>query len=264
MIDLHKFREDCLSVRERSPLVHNITNYVAMNFSANGLLAIGASPIMSACEEEMAEITGKSAALVINIGCLDKFQISSMERAALAALEKGIPWVLDPVGAGASTLRNETCIRLIENYHPDIIRGNASEIMVLAGRSANSRGVDSVEESSSALEAAILLAKESGALVSVSGETDYITDGLRTETIRNGNSIMPRVTAMGCLASSLTGAFAAVDANYFNAALHTMALMGVCGEMAGLETMGTGSFAVHFMDCLSEYDVEQVSAKIRQ
>ncbi len=264
MINLQKFTEDCTLIREESPLVHNITNYVAMNIAANALLAIGASPLMSFCKEEMEEIVGISSSLVINIGCLDMNEIEGMRAAAATAHRLGKPWVLDPVGAGASKLRTHTAMELIEKFRPAIIRGNASEIMCLAGEGISSRGVDSSNSSSDALEAAKTLAGACGAVVSVSGETDYITDGLRVETIANGSPLMAKVTAMGCTASSITGAFAAVDGNAFDAALGAMAMMGLAGELALKKSKGTGSLAMNFIDELSNFEASAYSKLIRQ
>lgn len=264
MLDLQKFIEDCLLVREQSPLVHNITNYVAMNIAANGLLAIGASPLMSFCEEEMEEIVTISSALVINIGCLDRNEIAGMRAAAQTASRLGKPWVLDPVGAGASRLRTETALSLIREFHPTIIRGNASEIMCLAGEQIVSRGVDSSNDSNDAADAARSLAECTGAVVSVSGAVDYVTDGKRVGTISNGSPMMSKVTAMGCTASAITGAFAAVDGDTFHAALNAMALMGVAGELAAAGSRGTGSLAMNFIDELSNFDAQQASRLIRQ
>lgn len=264
MFNLQSFTEDCLSIREQSPLVHNITNYVAMNIAANALLAIGASPLMSFCEEEMDEIVAISSALVINIGCLDSNEIAGMRAAAAAAHRLGKPWVLDPVGAGASRLRTQTCMELIREYKPSIIRGNASEIMCLAGEQIKSKGVDSSVSSNSAVEAAKSLSLSTGAVVSVSGETDYITDGSRVGTIANGSPMMPKVTALGCSASAITGAFAAVSKDFFNAALNAMALMGMAGEKAAQDCPGTGTLALRFIDELSSFNPADAEKLIRQ
>lgn len=264
MFNLQSFTEDCLSIREQSPLVHNITNYVAMNIAANALLAIGASPLMSFCKEEMEEIVSISSSLVINIGCLDQNEIEGMHAAAATAHKLGKPWVLDPVGAGASTLRTQTSMELIRKYKPAIIRGNASEIMCLAGEEIKSKGVDSSASSSSAIEAAKSLALSTGAVVSVSGETDYITDGTRVGTIANGSPLMPKVTALGCTASAVTGAFAAISNDYFNAALNAMALMGVAGELAAEDCPGTGTLALRFIDNLSKLDPASAAKLVRE
>ena len=170
MIDKQSFIRDCAAIRKSSPLVHNITNYVAMEINANALLAIGASPLMSFCPEEMEEIVSIASALVVNIGCRDRHEIEGMKIAAATAHRLGKPWVLDPVGAGASKIRTQTCIDLIRESHPTVIRGNASEIMVLAGQDIISRGVDSNNSSSDAEAGARALAKRTGAAVSVSGQ----------------------------------------------------------------------------------------------
>lgn len=266
MIDLERFKLDCAAVRKQSPLTHCITNYVAMEINANALLAIGASPLMSFAPEEMDEIVKIASALVINIGCLDRHEIEGMKAAAAAAQKYGKPWVLDPVGAGASALRTETALELIRDYHPTVIRGNASEIMVLAGSEIVSKGVDSNNSSSDAVEGAKALAKSTGAVVSISGATDYVTDGERVETIVNGDPIMGRITAMGCTASAVTGAFIAVSRTPLEGALNAMAVMGVAGDIAAAKTAGrgTGTMGVEFMDALSTFDAEVNASLIRQ
>ena len=263
MINLQKFSEDLLAIREKSPLVVNITNYVAMNINANALLAIGASPIMSFYAREMDEMLTIAGALVVNIGCLDDNEIDGMRAAVSAASRHGKPWVLDPVGAGASRVRTATALELIDIGRPAIIRGNASEIICLNNSSGNSKGVDSTAASQEALPHAIALAKHFGCVVSVSGATDYITDGTRVETITNGSPMMSKITAMGCTASAVTGAFAAVS-EPFEAAFGAMALMGVAGEKAAEGASGTGSMSVRFMDFLSSARPEEVAAAVRQ
>ena len=248
------FIRDCASVREKSPLVHCITNYVAMSINATALLAIGASPLMSFCPEEMEEIVAISSALVVNIGCLDRQEIEAMKIAARTADYLGKPWVLDPVGAGASRIRTQTALDLIRESHPTVIRGNASEIMCLAGEEITSRGVDSSALSSDAVEGAKALALSSGAIVSVSGPVDYITDGTIVATVENGHPLMARITAMGCTASVVTGAFVAAGEDALLAARNAMALMGVAGERAAARAAGTGSMEMHFIDELSTYD----------
>lgn len=254
---------DCLRIREESPIIHNITNYVAMGISANGLLAIGASPLMSSEQEEMEEISAISSALVINLGCLERLQIEAMYIAAEAAARSGKPWVLDPVGAGVSRLRTETALDLIGTYAPSVVRGNASEIMALAGTPFRQRGVDSAEESLAAAESAAALALEHDTVVSVSGPVDIITDGKETIRIFNGHPLMPQVTAMGCTASAITAAFLAVEDNALEAAAYAMALMGVAGEKAAAKSAGPGSFAVNFIDALAGTSPEEISELLR-
>ena len=234
-----------------------------MSINANALLAIGASPLMSFCPEEMEEIVAISSALVVNIGCLDRQEIEAMKIAARTADHLGKPWVLDPVGAGASRIRTQTALDLIRESHPTVIRGNASEIMCLAGEEITSRGVDSSALSSDAVEGAKALALSSGAIVSVSGPVDYITDGTDVATISNGSPLMARVTAMGCTASAVTGAFIAVGDDTLLAARNAMALMGVAGERAAARAAGTGTLELNFIDELSTYDPADYAQSIR-
>lgn len=245
-------KRDLALVREKSPLVHNITNYVAMNFSANALLAIGASPVMAHAVEEMEDMVGIASALVINIGTLDAEWVRGMLTAGRAAHRMGKPIVLDPVGAGATPYRTQTAWEIIRECHPTIIRGNASEIMALVNADIHSKGVDSSQSSNDALESAKQLAKTTSAVVVISGPTDYITDGTRVETVTNGSPLMTRVTAMGCTASSMVGAFAGINPGTFEAALHGMAVMGICGERAAAKKAAPGSLLTNFVDELYE------------
>lgn len=243
------FASDCRRIREQSPLILNITNYVAMSSSANALLSIGASPLMSSEEAEMSELVIRSDAVVINIGCLEKPQIEAMMVAARTASLLGRPWVLDPAGVGASRLRTDT-VRDLVALHPTVIRGNASEILCLAGAGASGKGVDSADDSGAAVEAGRKLAAETGAIVSISGPTDYITDGQEVISIAGGSPLMPQVTAMGCVASAITGAFAAVAEDPLSAAAEAMALMAEAGEAAAALASGPGTFASLFIDSL--------------
>lgn len=236
------------AVRTKSPLVHNITNFVVMNNSANALLAIGASPVMAHWKDEMEEMTSIAGALVINIGTLDKEWIEGMKAAGIAAAGKGIPIVLDPVGAGATSQRTEAALEIIDLCHPSVIRGNASEIMALVDASVKSKGVDSSASSDDALSAARKLAYETKAVVVISGETDYITDGTDVYTVEGGSPIMTSVTGMGCTATALVGAFAAVVPDPMLAATAAMAVMSLVGERAAVNARGNGSMQMHFLD----------------
>lgn len=264
MINKDRLKENFRAVREKSPLVHNITNYVAMNFSANALLAAGASPVMAHAADEVADMAMIAGALVINIGTLDAEWVDSMLKAGKAKHEAGGIVILDPVGVGATAYRTETAWRIIEECHPDIIRGNASEIMALINADIKSKGVDSSYSSDDAVESAKKLAVRTGSIVVISGETDYVTDGSRVETIANGSRMMPRVTAMGCTASSMVGAFAAVNPDLFEASLNAMALMGVAGEIAALNSAGPGSLLDNFVDTLYNITEEELAQTVRQ
>lgn len=246
-------------IRGKTPLIHNITNYVVMNTTANALLAIGASPVMAHAAEEVEEMVAIAGALVINIGTLSDKWVESMFRAAREAKNRNIPIVLDPVGAGATRYRTETARKLISTVSPSIIRGNASEIMALLEKGAGTKGVDSTALSHAAIDAARGLNMTYGSTICVSGETDYIIDNDIIE-IRNGHPMMSRVTGFGCTASALCGAFAAVNSNYAMAAAQAMAVMGIAGEIAAETVAGPGSLQTAFLDtlyCLTESDIEK-------
>ena len=235
-------------VRSTSPLVHNITNYVAMNNSANALLAIGASPVMAHWTDEMEAMTAIAGALVINIGTLDGEWIEGMLAAGKAASRRSTPIVLDPVGAGATPQRTATALRIIEECKPTIIRGNGSEIMALVDADIRSKGVDSSQSSHDALSAAQRLACQTGAVVVISGATDYITDGTTTHTVEGGSPMMTSVTGMGCTSTALVGAFAAVCPDALVASTAAMAVMSLAGERAAAYAKGNGSLQVGFLD----------------
>lgn len=240
---------ECIDlVRSRKPLIHNITNYVVMGISANSLLAIGASPVMAHWKEEMKEMISIADALVLNIGTLDGEWIESMKIAGLEALHRGIPVVLDPVGAGATSQRTAAALELIDLVHPTIIRGNGSEIMALVSANIKSHGVDSTASSHDALSAAEHLARTTGAVVVISGEVDYITDGHTTYTVEGGSEMMTRVTGMGCTSTALVGALAAVTPNPLVAATAAMAIMSLAGERAASYANGSGSLQTAFID----------------
>jgi hydroxyethylthiazole kinase len=255
--------QDIERIRQQSPLVHNITNYVVMNSTANALLALGAAPVMAHAPEEIEEIVAIASAVVINIGTLSAPWIESMAQAMAAARQRHLPVILDPVGAGASRLRTQTCLDLIRQTPPTIIRGNASEIRALRVSSATTRGVDSRDRAEAALEAGRELNLASGATVSISGPLDLIVRGSEVIEVANGHPLMPRVTGLGCAASALTGAFAAVNSDPLLAAAHAMAVMGLCGELAAEESRGPGSFHVAFLDALYRLDEDVVRERLR-
>jgi len=235
------------AVRSQKPLVVNITNYVVMNNTANALLAIGASPIMAHSREEMAEMMSFSGALVINIGTLDSVWIPRMVAAVGHANHHNKMVVLDPVGCGASALRTQTSRQIAEAANKLIIRGNASEIIALAGEQGSSKGVDAMDSSDAAVGAAQYLAKTYQCNVVVSGETDFIITADRQIKLNNGHAMMPLVTGMGCSLSALTGAFAAVGEE---TGLAATAVFGVAGEIAAEQSKGPGSLQLNVLDAL--------------
>ena len=249
-------------VRSQSPLVHNITNYVVMNNTANALLALGASPVMAHAAEEMEDFIKIDSALVVNIGTLSSYWIKSMKDAMSYASENSKPVVLDPVGAGATAFRTETVKELLEVSVPAVIRGNGSEIMSLRNAAVKTKGVDSSADSDEAVSSAKEVAAELGCVVCVSGETDYITDGKEVLTVKNGSTLMARVTGMGCTATAVTGAFAAVDDNPLTAAFSAMAVMGIAGEIAAEKATGPGTLQLHFLDALYNISGDDIEKRL--
>lgn len=259
----NQLKKDLQLVRAQSPLVHNITNYVVMNNTANALLAVGASPVMAHAVEEVADMIQIASALVINMGTLSERWVEAMLLAGKAATAKGIPVVFDPVGVGATPYRNEVAAKIMSECRPTIIRGNGSEIMALLNTNIKTKGVDSTASSNVALDAAKTLAKESGAVVVISGQDDYITDGNKVCIVHNGSTLMAKVTGMGCTATALTGAFAAVNPNALEAATSAMAVMGLVGELAAEKAAGPGSLQMHFLDCLYNLTPDVLAEKAR-
>lgn len=251
------------AVRERRPLVHNITNFVVMNSTANALLSLGASPIMAHAEEELEELLGLAGALVLNIGTLSPHWIASMRLAARLARERGLPVVLDPVGAGASRLRTGTALALANVARPAVIRGNASEIMALAGAAQTTRGVDSAHGSEAAEDAARDLARAFGCVVAASGAVDFLTDGARGLRLAGGSPLTPRVTGMGCAATALVGAFLAVAPAPLEAALAGMGVMKVAAELAAQGAVGPGAFEAAFRDALHNLTARDLEERLK-
>jgi hydroxyethylthiazole kinase len=260
MTDADKVFRDITAIREKAPVILSITNYVVTNTTANALLAIGASPIMSHAVEEMAELVAISGGVVINLGTVAPEYLAAMDPAWAAADEAGVPVVLDPVGAGASMLRTVTPLALLGAHRPFIIRGNASEIMTIAGDSGQAaRGVDSTATSDAASAAARALAMQHACAVVVSGEADLVCESGAKVRVLGGSALMPRVTGLGCTATALCAAFAAVNKNPLEAALHACVTMKTAGEIAAAKASGPGTLQLHFYDALfnmSEQDVD--------
>lgn len=249
-----KLWQDIQAIRQHAPLVHNITNFVAMTSTANALLAIGASPVMAHAVEEVEEMAGIAQALVLNIGTLSDLWVTSMAKAATVAQKRGVPIILDPVGSGATKFRTNTALRLLKEYAPVIVRGNASEILSLGNEEGRTKGVDSLHSSDAAVETALHLSERYASVVCISGAVDIVVGRGYIGRIYNGDSLMSRVTGMGCTASALCGAFAAINSSAFDATVHAMAAMGIAGEIAKLRSTGPGSFQVQFLDSLYSLD----------
>lgn len=255
--------KDLTAVRAKAPLVHNITNYVVMNNTANALLSIGASPVMAHASEEVADMVAIASALVINIGTLSNHWVEAMKRAMTAASQKQIPIIFDPVGAGATPYRTRICQDLLNTARPTVIRGNASEIMALLNADIQTRGVDSTQSSTSAQDAAIALAKLHSCVVVVSGDIDVITDGTTTNLVKNGHPMMPKVTGLGCTATAMVGAFTAIQPNVLDAATHAMAVMSICGEIAAAKSAGPATLQLNIIDAFYNLDAEQIEARLK-
>lgn len=245
-------------VREKKPLVHNITNYVVMNNTANALLALGASPVMAHAVEEVKDMAAIASALVINIGTLSPRWVEGMLIAGKTAKQNGTPVIFDPVGVGATPYRNEVAKQILKECQPDFIRGNGSEIMALTNQNVSTKGVDSSASSNSALDAAKTLANQTGAVVIISGQEDFITDGTTTSSVQNGSTMMTKVTGMGCTATAVLGAFAAINSDKIEAATSAMAVMSIAGEIAVQQSAGPGSLQLNFLDVLYNLDAETV------
>lgn len=248
------------TLRAQNPLVQCITNYVAMNVAANVVLAAGASPAMVHAEEEIAAFSPICGAVTINIGTVSAPWARSMLDAARTANDKNVPWVLDPVAHFISGFRNQIAQDLLA-LRPTILRGNASEIMAMAGEATAGKGADSGDGVHAAESAARALATKYGSVVVVTGPVDFVTDGTRTAHIVGGSEIMPMVTALGCSQTALMGAYAACGPA-FEAALATTAHFKVAGTKAAQHAQGPGSFQMHFLDALSTTQPDDLACAI--
>lgn len=259
------FKELLCKVKERGPLVHNITNYVTTNDCANIVLAIGGSPVMADAIEEVEEMVTIASALVINIGTLNSVQVESMIKAGKKANELGVPVVLDPVGVGATSYRKKTALRLIKEVKFAVIRGNLAEIKVLSGMEALSKGVDSGEaESDDVSGVARNLADKLNTVIAITGAVDHISDGSKVISIKNGHEMLKNVTGTGCMSTSLIGTYCGVTKDYLAAAALGIMTMGIAGEIA-YERLSScersGSFKVKLMDAIGSFSCEDIDKR---
>ncbi len=254
----------CLDmIRQRRPLIHNITNLVVTNSTANALLALGASPAMVEGADEVEEFVAKSATLVVNLGTMSADRAAAMRLAVAAARRAGTPWVLDPVAVGVMRYRSQLARDLLA-HAPAAIRGNASEILSLEGsQDGMARGVNSSAGSEAAVAAAQRLARATGAAVAVTGATDYVADGNRTASITNGDPMMARVTGLGCTATAIVGACLAVEADRFAATVYGLAITAVAGEIAAARARGPGSLQLELYDALYQMDAATLAGRVR-
>lgn len=249
-------------MRRRAPLVQCITNYVAMTPVANALLAAGASPAMVHAPEEAAEFARVADALTVNIGTVSGDWLAGMTLAAAAATAAGRPWVLDPVACFATAFRRDVAARLLA-LAPTVVRGNASEIRALGGEAGGGRGADAGDAVAAAEDAARRLATEHGAVVAVTGDVDFVTDGARAVRVRGGSPLLAKVTATGCALTGLVGAGVAVEEDAMAATVAALALMAAAGERAAAAAEGPGTFAAHLMDALAGVDADALAAGSR-
>jgi hydroxyethylthiazole kinase len=255
--------ETLRTLRERKPLVHNITNYVVMNETANALLALGALPVMAHAREEVEEMVGLAGALAINIGTLSPHWVDAMLAAGKAANERGIPVVLDPVGAGATAYRTETARRILDEVDVTVLRGNVGEVATLVGVSAEVRGVESIAAGGDPSELAREAARTLEVVASVTGPVDHVSDGEREVRVANGDAMLATVTGTGCMATAITAAFLASAADPLDAAAQALQAFGIAGEDAARGAAGPGSFHVALYDALAALDPGTIDGRVR-
>ena len=251
-------------LRERKPLVHQITNYVVMNETANATLALGALPVMAHAPAEVEEMVGLASALVLNIGTLSEHWIEAMLLAGRAASDRGIPVVLDPVGAGATAYRTNTARRILDEVRVTVLRGNAGEVATLVGAEAEVRGVESIAAGLEPAELAREAGRRLGLVASVTGPVDRVSDGERTLAVENGDPLLAAVTGTGCISSALTGCFlAAVPEEPLEAAAGALAALGVAAEDAAAGAAGPGTFHAQLYDALAALEPETLDSRSR-
>lgn len=255
-MELHELEQNLIKVREQKPLVHNITNVVVTNFTANGLLALGASPVMAYAKEEVADMAKIAGALVLNMGTLDETVVHAMHLAGRSANAHGVPVVFDPVGAGATPYRTDTARRMMDEVKVSILRGNAAEIANVIGESGTIKGVDGGDTAADAVELARQAARQLGCVVVVTGPDDIVSDGSVTWKVSNGTPLLTKVTGTGCLLTSVIGAFAAVEKDLVKAAVSALAYYGVAAEEA-LKVSGgdrPGTFQTELLNQLHQVE----------
>jgi hydroxyethylthiazole kinase len=253
---------DLAAIRERKPLVHQITNFVVMNETANATLAIGALPVMAHALQEVEEMASAASALVLNIGTLSDEWVEAMIAAGRAANAAGVPVVLDPVGAGATAYRTDVSRRLLDVLEVAVVRGNSAEVATLAGRSAEIRGVEAVG-SGGGPDLAREAAKALGCVVAVTGPVDHVSDGETVNAVANGHELMGTVTGTGCISTALTGCFLGVQPHALTAATGALIAFGVAGEDAAEQADGPGSFHVALYDALYALDPDTLDSRAR-
>jgi hydroxyethylthiazole kinase len=250
-------------LREAKPLVHQITNYVVMNETANATLALGALPVMAHAREEVEEMVALAGSLVLNIGTLSPHWVDAMIAAGRAANANGIPVVLDPVGAGATRYRTETAKRILDEVDVTVLRGNAGEVATLVGVDADVRGVESAGAGGDPYDIARQAARALGVIAAVTGPTDHVSDGDRVAKVSNGDPMLATVTGTGCMSSTVTGCFLTAAESPFDAAVEALVAFGVAGEDAARGAKGPGTFHVNLYDALAALDPETLDGRAK-
>ncbi len=249
-------------VRTRRPLVHQITNFVVMNETANATLALGALPVMAHAPEEVADMAAAAGALVLNIGTLSAAWVDAMVLAGRAANEHGVPVVLDPVGAGATAFRTASARRILEEVAVAVVRANAGEMAALVDVRAQMRGVESVDQLDAAGLAAAV-AERYGLVAAVTGPVDHVAGPAGVVAVANGDPQLATITGTGCVASALTGCFVAVAPTPLEGAVAALVALGVAGEDAAAGSRGPGTFQVRLLDALAALDPATLDARAR-
>ncbi len=250
-------------IRDEKPLIHNITNYVVMNFTANALLSIGASPVMAHAVEEVEEMVSLARALVINIGTLSEPWVKAMSLAGKKAGALGVPIILDPVGSGATSYRTNTFKKLVTELKITIVRGNASEILSIASSKSTTKGVDAVHDVEHASITARNMARQLDCVVAITGPVDLITDGKIVIRCHNGHPLLGRVTGTGCASTATIAAFATVAKDPVVAASAGLAFFGLAGEVAAERAKSPGSFKVALIDALNDITPDEFQTRAR-
>ena len=251
-------------LRETKPLVHQITNYVVMNETANATLALGALPVMAHAREEVEEMVGLASALVLNIGTLSEHWIEAMLLAGRAANGRGVPIVLDPVGAGATRYRTETAKRLLDELRIAVVRGNAGEVATLVGVEAEVRGVEAIGVPGDAAELARTAGRTLGTVAAVTGPVDHVSDGDQVIGVANGHELLAAVSGTGCMATAIAGCFLAVKPETpLEAAAEALVAFGAAGEDAAKDARGPGTFHAGLYDALAGLDPETLDSRAK-
>lgn len=259
----NKLSKDLAKIRELKPMIHHITNYVAMNDSANITIAIGASPIMSFAHGEMEELVSVASTLLINIGTLDEYIIQAMMLALDAAKKNKVPILLDPVGSGATKLRTTTATTIV-NEGVDVVKGNQGEILSLLGKEGVVKGVDSKAEMDiEDIEVVREVSQKIGSVVVATGKEDFITDGKKVYIMQNGTDMLGKITASGCMLGSVIASFMAVQKDYLMAAIEGLACYNIAGELAAEKSEGSGSFRQNLIDEIFNITAEKVVDRIK-